>query len=171
MWLSTRAPFPSSPGPSPILFIKTATRKNSKPALSNSQTSSLKTSRAPVNSHTRVFHSPLSRPTRRRLGRRYPNRFLHARRAVAGVADTQGEEKAKDKAEKKGHQKVKVGGKADEYEDEGLSGGGDDKDQQHKSNWREDVGGILLDFARLYNFAERYLIQGLKEQVMRILRG
>lgn len=64
-----------------------------------------------------------------------------------------------------------MGGKADEYEDEGLSGGGDDKDQQHKSNWREDVGGILLDFARLYNFAERYLIQGLKEQVMRILRG
>ncbi|KNG47264.1 hypothetical protein TW65_05815 [Stemphylium lycopersici] len=41
----------------------------------------------------------------------------------------------------------------------------------YKAHWREDVGGVLLGYARLYVFADRYLIENLKQCALRRLRA
>lgn len=50
-------------------------------------------------------------------------------------------------------------------------GNRDSDDGLYKAHWREDVGGVLLGYARLYIFADRYLIEGLKKCALRRLRA
>ncbi|KAF1838833.1 hypothetical protein BDW02DRAFT_626889 [Decorospora gaudefroyi] len=57
-----------------------------------------------------------------------------------------------------------------DYQQVGMVSKESDVDEHRDRHWKEDVATVLLAYARMYVFAEQYLIEDLKKSVMKRLR-